>query len=177
MNILGLLLAIALTAPSMTASAAEVYRQIDSQGNVTFSDQPGKDAEAVQIKPVTTVTLPKMRDLKASSAPTPKSANDRSDSPYNKVAFSAPDNNQAFYSGNGDVTFQVTSTPALKNGNEFQITLDGQPVGQSASGTVTVRNVFRGTHNAQVSIVDQKGRTVAAGDSITFTVHRPSVLN
>lgn len=176
MNVFGVLLTTTLTVASLTASA-EVYRQVDSQGNVTFSDKPSKGAETVQVKPVTTVTLPKMRDLQSSSAPEPKSAGNQADSPYKQVSFTAPENNQAFYSGNGDIAFQVTSTPPLRDGHQFEVTLDGQPVGQGSSGTFTVRNVFRGTHNAQVNVVDRKGRPVATGDGITFTVHRPSVLN
>ncbi|MDX1799841.1 MAG: DUF4124 domain-containing protein [Marinobacter sp.] len=176
MKVLGLFLITTLTSLSMTASA-EVYRHVDSQGNVTFSDKPSKGAETVEVKPVTTVTLPKMKDVQAGSAPEPKPASNQTDSLYSKVTFTAPENNQAFYSGNGDIAFQVTSSPALQNGHQFEVTLDGQPVGQSADGTFTVRNVFRGTHNAQVNVVDAKGRPVTTGDSITFTVHRPSVLN
>lgn len=176
MNVLGRLLVTILTTLSMTASA-EVYRQVDSQGNVTFSDTPSRGAERIQVKPVTTVTLPKMRDIESRLAPEPKPASNQADSLYSKITFTAPENNQAFYSGSGDIAFQVTSTPPLLEGHQFEVTLDGQPVGQNASGTFTVRNVFRGTHSAQVNVVDARGRPVATGDSITFTVHRPTILN
>ena len=54
---------------------------------------------------------------------------------------------------------------------------DGQPVGQSSSGSITVNNVFRGTHEARAHIVDENGVQVKTGSPITFTVHRPSALN
>ena len=94
--------------------SAEVYRNVDAYGNVTFSDEPSEGAEAIELKPVTTTTLPKP---------------------------------------------------------------EGQPVGQSASGTISVNNVYRGTHEARVYIVDGKGVQIKTGPSITFTVHRPSILN
>ena len=60
---------------------------------------------------------------------------------------------------------------------EVEVTLDGQPVGQSSSGSITVNNVFRGTHEARAHIVDENGVQVKTGSPITFTVHRPSALN
>ena len=51
---------ILLTGPA----AAEVYRNVDAQGNVTFSDEPSEGSEAVQVKPVTTVTLPKPQNVR-----------------------------------------------------------------------------------------------------------------
>ena len=96
---------------------------------------------------------------------------------YESLSFAYPDNNQAFYSGSGDVQFEVRSTPGLQPGHKYEVTLDGQPVGQSTSGSITVNNVFRGTHEARVHIVDENGVQVKTGSPITFTVHRPSALN
>jgi hypothetical protein len=96
---------------------------------------------------------------------------------YSSLRFIAPENEQAFHSGNGDVSFQVTSAQGLRNGHKYEVTLDGQPVGQSTSGTVSVRNIDRGTHQAGVNIIDTSGVTIKSGESISFTIHRPSVLN
>ena len=164
---------IAATAPL----SAEVYRQVDAEGNVTYTDEPaeGSEAEEIEVKPVTTVTLPKLEQVQE-----PERLKERVEeegSAYDKVTFVAPDDDEAFHSGSGDVEFQVTSSPSLRNGHKYEITLDGQPVGQSESGTVMVRNVFRGTHDAGVNIIDSNGVTIKGGDSISFTVHRPSVNN
>ncbi len=154
---------------------AEVYRSVDAQGNVTFSDEATKNAEVVNVKPVTTITLPKLDDVTGNTQP----AATRSDASarYNSVSFSAPNDHEAFHSGSGDVEFRVISDPALRPGHKFEVELDGQPVGQSTSGSVIVRNVFRGTHRADVRIVNRNGLPVMLGDSISFTVHRPSVNN
>jgi hypothetical protein len=160
-----------------TPLSAEIYRQVDEQGNVTYTDEPSdrSPAEEVKVKPVTTVTLPKPEAVRE-----PEQLRERAESEgaaYSDLRFTAPEDNQAFHSGNGDVSFQVTSSPGLKNGHKSEVTLDGQPVGQSRSGTVMVQNVYRGTHEAGVNIVDSSGVTIKSGESITFTIHRPSVLN
>ena len=50
--------------------SAEVYRQVDAQGNVTYTDEPseGTPAEEIKVKPVTTVTLPKLEAVAGKSA-------------------------------------------------------------------------------------------------------------
>ncbi len=157
--------------------SAEVYRQVDSQGNVTYTDEPveGTNAEKIEVRPVTTVTLPKLEAVREPEKLREKV--EKEGSVYNSVAFVAPRDEEAFHSGSGDVEFRVTSSPSLRKNHKYEVTLDGQPVGQSTSGSVMVRNVFRGTHDAGVSIVDSNGVTVKSGETITFTIHRPSVNN
>ncbi|MDX1635347.1 MAG: DUF4124 domain-containing protein [Marinobacter sp.] len=157
---------------------SEVYRHVDENGNVTFSDEPQNGAEAIKVKPVTTVTLPKLQDLPDETRD--QDQQDQQQEPqasYQSIQFNAPENNEAFWSGSGDITFSVSSNPPLRQGHKYEVTLDGQIVGQSTDGTVAVQNVFRGTHQAQVSVVDSQGRPVQRGQSISFTIHRPSVLN
>lgn len=166
-----------LTLLLSATAAAEIYRQVDAQGNVTYTDDPSDQspAEAVKIKPVTTITLPKPAAVREPEQLRQKV--EKEGSTYQNVRFTAPENNQAFHSGNGDVSFRVTSSPDLARNHKYEVSLDGQPVGQSTSGTIPVRNIDRGTHQARVSIVDEQGITIKTGETITFTVHRPSVLN
>ncbi|WP_373001575.1 DUF4124 domain-containing protein [Marinobacter sp.] len=155
--------------------SAEVYRNVDAHGNVTYSDEPSDGSETVEVKPVTTITLPKPEAVQETEKLLEEVQ--REGAAYESVSFSSPDDDQAFHSGSGDVQFEVRSTPGLQSGHKYEVTLDGQPVGQSTSGSITVNNVFRGTHEAQVHIVDENGVQVKSGSPITFTVHRPSVAN
>ncbi|MBE0485628.1 DUF4124 domain-containing protein [Marinobacter sp.] len=157
------------------AAHAEVYRHVDAQGNVTFSDEPMQGGEEIQVKPVTTVTLPKPEAVMQTDRLLEEV--EREGAAYESVALVYPENDQAFHSGNGDVTFQVRSTPGLRRGHRYEVTLDGQPVGQSTSSSITVNNIDRGTHSAGVHIVDNEGIQVKSGQPVTFTLHRPSRLN
>ncbi|SHK87175.1 protein of unknown function [Marinobacter antarcticus] len=155
--------------------AAEVYRNVDARGNVTFSDEPSKGAETVKVKPVTTITLPKPQNVRETDKL--REEVKREGSVYESVSFTYPEDEQAFYSGSGDVRFEMRSTPGLEPEHKYEVTLDGQPVGQSASGAVTVNNIFRGTHEAGIHIVDRNGVQIKSGSPIRFTVHRPSTQN
>ncbi|WP_111498280.1 DUF4124 domain-containing protein [Marinobacter bohaiensis] len=170
---------LSLLALAASSVQAQVYRSVDEQGNVTFTDQASSGGEEVNVKPVTTVTLPDAEDVRQLEAQQEKpSVDDQTPAkPYSRVGFDAPEDDTAFHSGNGDMTFAVSSQPALRNGHLFEVSLDGQPIGQNASGQFALQNVFRGTHNASVNVIDRDGRIVQSGQSITFTIHRPSVLN
>lgn len=169
------LIATATSALLALSAHAEVYRQVDANGNVTYTDEPGDNAERVDVKPVTTITMPKPQTVREQLEEDDDRIGDQE--AYKSVSFASPGDEEAFHSGSGNVEFRVTSDPALRQGHQFEITLDGQPVGQTRSGSVTVNNVFRGTHNAGVNVINQEGKRIYTGDKITFTVHRPSVLN
>ncbi|GGC83507.1 DUF4124 domain-containing protein [Marinobacter halophilus] len=154
---------------------AEVYRHVDAQGNVTFTDEPMQGGETIQVKPVTTITLPKPEAVMQTDRLLKEV--EREGAAYESVTLAHPEDGQAFHSGNGDVTFEVRSTPSLRRGHRYEVTLDGQPVGQSSSGSITVNNIDRGTHNVGVHIVDSDGIQVKSGQPVSFTIHRPSRLN
>lgn len=154
---------------------AEVYRNVDAQGNVTFSDEESKGAETVNVKPVTTVTLPKPENVEETDKL--REEVEKEGSAYESVSFTNPEDEQAFHSGSGDVQFDMHSTPGLKPGHQYEVTIDGQPVGQSTSGSVVVNNMDRGTHEAGVHIIDKNGVQVKTGVPIRFTIHRPSTQN
>ncbi|HET8849248.1 MAG TPA: DUF4124 domain-containing protein [Marinobacter sp.] len=174
MKLLCIFSASVLILASLTASA-EVYRHVDAQGNVTFSDEPMEGGEVVRVKPVTTITLPKPEVVQQPERL--REEVEREGSAYEQLGFLFPGNNEAFHSGSGDVTFEVFSEPGLQPDHKYEVTLDGQPVGQSTSGSITVNNMDRGTHNAGVHIVDENGVQVKSGEPVTFTIHRPSILN
>lgn len=167
--------ALILALAASSALAATVYRHVDENGNVTFSDEPIKGGDTVDIKPVTTVTLPKPQVVERTDKL--REEVQREGAVYDRVAITSPEDGQAFQSGSGDVRFEVSSTPGLQKGHKYEVTIDGQPVGQSTSGSIVANNVYRGTHQANVSIVDANGVQVKTGTPISFTVHRPSVLN
>ena len=169
------LIAAVATAFLSLPAQAEVYRQVDKDGNVTFTDDPQGKAERLDVKPVTTITMPKPETVRKQIREENGEIGDQD--AYESVTFLAPSDEEAFHSGSGNVQFQVASNPGLRRGHRFEVTLDGQPVGQTSSGTVTVNNVFRGTQNAGVNVINADGERVFTGDSITFTIHRPSVLN
>jgi len=157
-----------------TLSAAEIYRWVDDQGNVEFSDEPRKGAEKVEVGPTATITLPKPADLPAAN--TEADAGLEPSANYDQLSINFPANNSAFNSGNGDVTVTMTVLPELRPNHSLRLTMDGTDSITTKANFHTFPNVDRGTHQLQLDIVDNTS-VIMSGPSVTFTIHRPSVLN
>lgn len=153
---------------------AEVYRWVDDQGNVEFSDEPREGSEKVEVGPTTTITLPKL-------APAQPAASTSTDQPvaatasYSRLDIVFPENNGAFNSGNGDVSVTMVVDPPLRPNHSLRLTMDGTETITTKENYHTFTNVDRGTHQLQLDIVDNTS-IVMGGPSISFTVHRPSVI-
>lgn len=157
---------------SRAVSAADVY-YYDDNGTPTFTDNPHK-GKPIKVKPLPTVSLPKsVDDVNANSTDVKQTPMAKG---YTIVHFTYPQNDAAFWSGNGNIVLTVESKPPLHQGDQFSVTLDGTPLGANTNGQFAVQHIDRGTHTAKVSVVSGNGNLVQSGQSITFTVHRHSVL-
>jgi len=164
----------ALLASSLCS--AEIYKYVDKDGNVVFTDKPGKDRKQMHLAPLPTISLPKGEDTEQSSHPKPASSQKAPGPGYSKLVFTSPADNSAFWSGSGSFVISVEANPSLRKGDKFKVALDGRVLGSNTSGAFPVQHVSRGTHTASMSVVNADGQTVQSGPSITFTVHRPSVI-
>jgi hypothetical protein len=153
------------------ALAATVYKWVDEQGVVHYSDQPHENAQKVELKAPQTYSSPKTSPQPAAPAPARKSAN-----VYQSCAISEPTNEQAFLNTD-TVTAGVTVQPAVRPGDTAVVTLDGQPVpGVPASGgQFTISPVDRGQHSIQMVVKASDGSTVCSSAPVTFYVRQPSL--
>ena len=152
------------------AVAATVYKWVDENGVVHYSDQPHENAEKVELKAPQTYAPSKIADTQSSKAPA------RPASAYRSCVVSEPANDQVFMNTD-TVNAGVTIQPAVRPGDTAVVTLDGQPIpGVPASGgQFTISPVDRGTHIIQIVVRDPSGATVCSSASVTFHVQQPSL--
>lgn len=174
MRLLSVLIASTL---SISLAHAEVYRYTDENGNVVYTDEPREEAERIKVREIPTVNLPDVPLTPEALTREEEAEEPVRTEPYDLVGFSEPDNNSAFWSGSGNVALAVEATPPLRENHAFEVLVDGEPIGVDPSGLFTVQHMDRGTHTATVRVIDSDQNVVQTGQSITFTVHRPSVQN
>jgi hypothetical protein len=157
------------------AVSATVYKWVDENGVVHFSDQPHENAEKVQLKAPQTYTPSK---TPAGPPQAPRQTGSKPAAAYQSCAVSEPANDQVF-TNTDTVTAGVTVQPAVRPGDTAVVTLDGQRVpGVPASGgQFTISPVDRGTHSIQMTVQDSSGATVCTSPSVTFHVQQPSLLS
>jgi hypothetical protein len=155
------------------AVAATVYKWVDENGVVHYSDQPHENAEKVELKAPQTYSAAKGQ----STAPATRTQQPpKSQAPaYQSCSISEPANDQVFMN-TSSVNAGVSVSPTIRPGDTAVVTLDGQRVpGVPASGgQFTISPVDRGTHSIQLVVQDAQGNPVCQSPSVTFHVHQPS---
>jgi hypothetical protein len=166
-----LLLAIVLATPAV----AEVYRSVDAQGNVTYTNEAAEGAERVELKPLSVYGAP---DLKSTIDKNIDTSSDTSK--YKSVSIISPKVDETIRDNPGNVTVTAGSDPVLnsKAGHQYQFFLDGKAFGEPQVAAAKVfPNVDRGEHKAGVAIVDVNGKQLARSESTRFFLKRQTIHN
>ncbi|TVP57679.1 MAG: DUF4124 domain-containing protein [Halomonadaceae bacterium] len=159
--------------------AQTVYKHVDEQGNVSFSDAPQSDtSEEVEVRTSTGIRLPQPRqriDPPGQQSRSGQTADDSSR--YRNLTITRPEHDTAFWRTSGEVTIQVTIDPALRSGHRLQLELDGKKKPPQQGNSFSFQNMDRGTHEVIAHVVDSNGEIIQSSELTRFTVHRHSILN
>ncbi|NND54667.1 MAG: DUF4124 domain-containing protein [Gammaproteobacteria bacterium] len=156
------------------AVSAQVYKWVDEDGVVHYSDQPHPGAERVDIKQNT------FRAPSAGTQPARGDAAEQSqpDRPfaYESLTFSSPTAEQTLWNIGGTLNVTLSLSPGLRNGDRVTLYVDGasQPI---AGLSTQLEEVWRGAHNLQAEVVDANGTLMIRSDPIRFYVQQTSVQN
>lgn len=164
---LGLLLACALPV------GAQVFTYVDENGNRVFTDRPrSQAAQAVETRMSNSMpTIPV-----APRSPTVTQPNAETAHGYPQLQIVAPVDDATIRNNAGDLEVVVDSQPPLHQGHLYRIILDGTLMGEaSASPTLQLHNVDRGSHQLTVEIVDAQGKTLEQSAPLTFHMMRTSL--
>jgi hypothetical protein len=170
--------AILLILLMLTSAHAEVmvYKWVDEQGNVHFSDTPNPQAEAIELKPqpaYTPAEIPDNNTVPEAIDSVPAEAL----APNYQLSITAPTQEQAMWANDGKVTVSVQTTPTLnaERGDKLLFNLDGTASPPTTATRFTFEDVYRGAHSVSVSVVDKQGKTLSSSNTVTFYVHRPTL--
>jgi len=182
--VLTAVLAASTTAGAPTA-AAQIYRTVDEDGNVVFTDvppRPDEAAETVELGSGSTFTPPPA----AVPAETPLRWSDVDgavDEPaadaaavYQSVEIASPGNDEAVRENSGNIVVSARVVPELRPGHRVQLELDGQIVQTSEAPSFQLQYVDRGTHQVRVHVLDESGTILRSSDPSTFHLLRYSKL-
>ena len=153
---------------------ADVYKSINADGEVEFSDVPGTGSERVKLPEVSTYKPPPPKPSPASVSAAEVPA------PYESFKVSAPDNEATIHDNEGIATLSLSLEPALlaDSGHRIQYFLDGKPEGKPETGlSHTYRDIERGTHTLSATVVDVEGGAIISADPVTIYLHKASILH
>lgn len=155
-------------------SGAGIYRHVDEDGNVSFSDQPSEGAERIEIEGSSTYTSPP----RTSRRERPETQVEPEPGPsYELVQILSPADQGTVRDNEGRVTVRTETRPPLRDGHALALLVDGEPHGQpQRSYSFELTDIHRGEHSVQAVVVDGDGEPVAESEHHVFYMHQASQL-
>lgn len=173
--------ALALTLLSIAGPTnAQIYKSVDANGVVTFSDKPPKGAQET-FEPIPSPT--QINSMQAMPIAPPESLTSieekgrDGDEAEKKISILSPLDNATIPMGAGIFDVSVKTEPALIEGESLELYLDGVKVGEGQTALKwTLTYVIRGAHKLQAKWLPEDGSLLAVSDPVTVFVLRPSIL-
>jgi len=161
------------------ASATEVYRWVDDQGQVHFSDRPLEGGERIVIRPQRELGTPEFKPRTRSSAAVEEAEEQEEPFRYRSLEIVSPTQEEVLWNIEGQLDVSMRLEPRLQQGHSVELLLDGQPVEGMQPGSMQARlsEVYRGVHVLTASVRDRNGQLLIESQPRTFAVQQTSILN
>lgn len=147
----------------------KIWRWVDDNGTVHFSDEYREGAEEVERR-----ALPTMQAPPASQRQRQPEQQPQQRSLYEPPRIVTPEADDVILANDGRIEVVVELSDTLRPGHRLVILLDGEEVARGASATLT--DVRRGSYTLQAVVQDQQGRELEASEAIPFHVRQHSQL-
>ena len=147
-------------------SQTTIYKVINEDGSISFSDTPSQAGVEVKLSAINT----------ANQLATPKArtTEKEAEEPVNyKLNIESPAPEATIRNNEGRVRVTASMTPSAEG--KYYLSL-GNEEHTSDSGTFSLSGVPRGEHIYQVSFKDNTGKVIALSEARTLYLHQASVL-
>jgi hypothetical protein len=165
---LGLLAAFAV-------QAGVIYKWVDADGVVHYSDQPSPGAEKIYTSSSSSAaaaaTRPSGSQQQLPQAPQPSGLG------YSEFAITAPTSDQTFF-GDDVVFVNLTLVPSLRGNHGIIWHLNGRQLDAPPNPVAfPLPHLDRGTYTIAATVTDQNTGETQSSNSVTFFVRQPSALS
>ncbi|WP_299730164.1 DUF4124 domain-containing protein [uncultured Endozoicomonas sp.] len=148
--------------------SAAIYKTVDEEGNVVFSDSApaGESSEEVKLKPLTPIPSPQS-GLNISK-PKPE---EQKIIGYKKLEIVEPTPG-ATIQNQDSFNVRIALAPGIQPGHRIRLLLNGKRIGESSGQlSFTASNVERGSQVLTAEILDANSKVIKSAKSTVF-VHR-----
>lgn len=179
-GICGMLMICTATALSAPAALAEVYKTVDENGNVVYTDTPPEPGAApMQLRELSVVPVPEYASKKKAEQSSGLKEGEVPDLAelrrgYRDFSLTSPTQEQTF-TGTGNVATIAWNTRfELQPGMQVLLHIDDQALPPTTAGVLNSPPLDRGEHQVRAELVDARNRTIATSGPVTFFVHQNS---
>jgi len=179
---------LALMAFSLTVACstvlAQVYKTVDADGNVTYTDKPMDDsAEKVELAPISVIEAPTYKtpvkkDTKDAAGKNAEEAPLRFlRKEYADFAIISPQQEESVWHPDAPVPVQWGVGKPLREGMKVTLFVDGSEQVSSSSPVIPLSQLERGEHRIEAQLTDTQNRLIATAEPVIFFVRRPTLYS
>jgi len=167
------MLSLAVSVWSSVLAQAAVYKKVNPDGSVEFSDIQQVESEEVDIKPAQTIPAIKIPPASVTKKSEPETESIETFK-YDSLEIISPKDDAGVRDNAGQFTATAILEPALRPQYEHHIEwlLDGNKVESATGLELKIENLARGTHQLQIRVVNFDGNTIIQSPVITFHILR-----
>jgi len=172
---------------AMTSSSllAQVYKVVDENGNVTFTDiPPGDGSKPVDLPGLSVIETPEFAptarqaaEAAGADAEAPEETLRSLRQSFRDFEIISPQSEESIWSPDGPVSAAWRTSNALRDGMQVMLFIDGNLQATTTQAMVPLVGLERGEHTISAEIRDQRNRTIATAQPITFFVRQPGLYN
>lgn len=169
-----------LILPMTLMAEGEIYKVVDENGNVTFTDQrPSEDAKPVDLPPLSVVSTDIQVEPAASvqdasgEAPKPPTTRDLRRQ-FSDFRIIQPQHEETFWGTENTVVVSWGSTQTVPPDMNVMLYVDGEGRQVAGEGSVTL-TLDRGEHQVYAELRDARNRRIVTTQTVTFFVKQHSV--
>ena len=175
---------LALSVGLDVALAKTIYRYVDENGTVVYTDKEIKNAEEIEIEePEPVEREQKSQQVNSLSGnqtstlgqPAIGTLGQEPVFEYTDFRIIQPSNDDTIRENSGTVQVSVRVSPTLYPGHKVTLSMNGRRVGDGkSSGQFSLSNVDRGQHQLVAQIIDQEDKVIKSTPAVTFQLFRVS---
>jgi len=163
--------------PLTVFSQGQIYKIVDEDGNVTFTDQrPESGAEPMDLPPLsvieTDVQVPETSAAAADEEPKPPTSRELRKQ-FRDFSITQPQQEQTFWGTANTVVVSWGSSQAIPPEMSVMLFVDGKGQKAPVAGGVSL-TLDRGEHQVYAELRDQRGRRIITTESVTFFIKQHS---
>jgi len=169
--VLRMLIGVLISLHCVAAAAADIYKTVDKQGRVIYTDKPSGDqpAEKVDLPPVNTLP-PESR----TNQPRPTINKPAQQQPYD-IQIVSPKNNATLTAEQRDLGIAIALDRPLESNHWLLFFMNGELLEETRSNSVFIEEITRGSHTIYVEVIDNKGASLGVSETVVVNVMRPIV--
>ena len=159
--------------------AAQVYKTVDKDGNVTYTDQPPADgSKPIKLAPISVIEAPTYEKAPESA----RKGAEGEEIPlrdlrrlYRDFAIISPQSEESVWHPDGPIAVAWSAGNPLQTGMQVTVYLNGNKQATTTEQIIPVDGLDRGEHTVTAELKDAKNRRIATAEPVTFFIQRPNI--